>query len=51
VLEQHEGSGGPKHLKFVEPSKRWAHVIIPRGGHDTVAIDRAATRIEQLLYG
>ena len=37
------------HIQFVEPSKRWADLIIPEGGHNTVAIDMVRTKISQLL--
>ena len=39
VIEQYLGSVKPMHLEFVEPSKRYADIIIPRGGHNAVAID------------
>jgi uridine kinase len=37
------------HLEFVEPSKRYADVIIPEGGLNTVAVDMVVSRIEVLL--
>ena len=37
------------HLEFVEPSKRYADVIIPEGGLNTVAMDMVVARIESLL--
>ena len=37
------------HRQFVEPSKRYADVIIPEGGHNLVAIDLLRTKIEALL--
>jgi uridine kinase len=39
VIEQYLGSVKPMHLEFVEPSKRYADIIIPQGGYNTVAID------------
>jgi uridine kinase len=39
----------PMHLEFVEPSKRWADVIIPEGGFNTVALDLLISRIERML--
>ena len=39
VIEQYLGTVKPMHLEFVEPSKRYADIIIPQGGHNTVAID------------
>lgn len=49
VLEQYERTVRPMHLEFVEPSKRHADVIIPRGGRNTVAIDMVVARVEALL--
>jgi uridine kinase len=37
------------HLDFVEPSKRYADVIIPEGGRNTVAVDMVVARLEMLL--
>jgi uridine kinase len=37
------------HLEFVEPSKRYADVIIPEGGFNTVAMDMVVARIESML--
>lgn len=39
ILEQYTTTVQPMHLQFVEPSKRYADIIVPRGGHNTVAID------------
>jgi uridine kinase len=49
VLRQYERTVRPMHLEFVEPSKRRADVIIPRGGHNQVAIHMVVARIELLL--
>jgi uridine kinase len=49
VLRQYEESVRPMHLEFVEPSKRWADVIIPEGGENTVAIEMVAARVEKVL--
>ena len=49
ILEQYVHSVRPMHLQFVEPSKRWADVIVPRGGHNTVAIDMILAKIRQRL--
>jgi uridine kinase len=38
----------PMHLEFVEPSKRWADVIIPRGGENRVAVDMVVARLRSL---
>ena len=39
VIDQYLGTVKPMHLDFVEPSKRYADIIIPQGGHNAVAID------------
>ena len=39
------------HLEFVEPSKRYADVIIPEGGLNVVAMDMVVARIQELLKG
>ena len=39
VIDQYLGTVKPMHLEFVEPSKRYADIIVPRGGHNAVAID------------
>ncbi|HEY6195275.1 MAG TPA: uridine kinase [Candidatus Eisenbacteria bacterium] len=49
ILRQYEDSVRPMYLEFVEPSKRFADVIIPRGGHNKVAIDLVKTKIRELL--
>lgn len=49
VLDQYEQTVRPMHIEFVEPSKRMADVIIPRGGHNRVAIEMVLARIDALL--
>jgi uridine kinase len=49
VINQYETTVRPMHLEFVEPSKRYADVIIPEGGLNTVAMDMVVARIESLL--
>lgn len=49
VLGQYEATVRPMHLEFVEPSKRWADVIIPEGGENRVALGMVVARVEQLL--
>lgn len=49
ILEQYVNTVRPMHLQFVEPSKRWADVIVPRGGHNTVAIEMILAKIRQRL--
>jgi uridine kinase len=50
VIEQYLATVRPMHLEFVEPSKRYADIIIPEGGQNTVAIEMVVARIETLLY-
>lgn len=49
VIEQYERTVRPMHLEFVEPSKRYADVIIPEGGFNTVAMDMVVARILEML--
>lgn len=49
VREQYYETVRPMHEQFVEPSKRWADVIIPEGGHNDVALDLVIGRLEKLL--
>ncbi|MBN1286483.1 MAG: uridine kinase [Anaerolineae bacterium] len=49
VIEQYLRTVRPMHLEFVEPSKRYADVIIPEGGFNWVAIDMVVARIRNLL--
>ncbi|MCK7506331.1 MAG: hypothetical protein MZV70_21265 [Desulfobacterales bacterium] len=49
VIKQYESTVRPMHLEFVEPSKRYADVIIPEGGHNIAALDMVVARIEALL--
>lgn len=49
IIDQYLATVRPMHLKFVEPSKRYADVIIPEGGFNFVAIDMIADRIRRLL--
>jgi uridine kinase len=51
VIHQYLNTVRPMHLEFVEPSKRYADVIIPEGGMNTVALDMVIARIEFLLFG
>jgi uridine kinase len=48
VIEQYLGTVKPMHLEFVEPTKRYADIIIPLGGHNTVAIDMLLTLIRSM---
>lgn len=49
VIDQYLTTVRPMHLQFVEPSRRYADVIIPEGGHNVVAIDMVADRIRSML--
>ncbi len=49
VREQYYASVRPMHLQFVEPSKRWADVIIPEGGDNHVALDLIISKIQSVL--
>ncbi|MBU5595308.1 uridine kinase [Amphibacillus sp. MSJ-3] len=49
VIEQYLNVVRPMHLQFVEPTKRYADIIIPEGGENHVAIDILATKVEQIL--
>jgi len=49
VIRQYLETVRPMHLEFVEPSKRYASVIIPEGGYNTVALDLIVARIESML--
>jgi uridine kinase len=49
VIKQYQSTVRPMHLEFVEPSKRYADVIIPEGGFNTAALDMVVARIEALL--
>ncbi|MCC7140464.1 MAG: uridine kinase [Candidatus Eisenbacteria bacterium] len=46
VLSQYETYVRPMHLEFIEPSKRFADVIIPEGGHNRVGVDLLATKVQ-----
>jgi len=49
VVAQYEATVRPMHLEFVEPSKRYADLIIPGGGFNTVAMDMVVARILEML--
>jgi uridine kinase len=48
VIDQYLTTVKPMHLEFVEPSKRYADIIIPEGGYNTVAVDMLLTLIRGL---
>jgi len=49
VIERYTRTVKPMYLQFIEPSKRYADIIIPQGGHNKVAIDIISTAIEKEL--
>ena len=49
VVHQYLGTVRPMHLEFVEPSKRYADVIVPEGGLNAVAMEMVVARLEALL--
>jgi uridine kinase len=49
VIKQYLSTVRPMHLEFVEPSKRYADIIIPEGGFNSAALDMVVARIDALL--
>ena len=49
VLEQYQNTVKPMHEKYVEPSKHFAHIVIPEGGKNLVALDMVTGRIQRHL--
>ena len=49
VVSQYESTVRPMHMEFVEPSKRYADLIIPEGGENTVALDFLFARLREIL--
>ena len=49
VLDQYLSTVQPMHLQFVEPSKRYADVIVPRGGHNEIAVEMLVAKIQRRL--
>lgn len=48
VIAQYLATVQPMHLEFVEPSKRHAHVIVPSGGRNDVAVEMLITKVQAL---
>jgi len=48
VIEQYQGTVKPMHFDFVEPTKRYADLIIPVGGHNAVAVDLMLSLVRSL---
>jgi uridine kinase len=49
IIDQYLTTVHPMHLEFVEPTKRYADVIVPRGGHNVVALDMIVANIQRRL--
>ena len=49
VIEQYQATVKPMHEKYVEPSKRYAHIVVPEGGKNAVALEMIAGRIRRHL--
>jgi uridine kinase len=49
IIDQYLTTVQPMHMQFVEPSKRYADVIVPRGGHNAIAIDMIVANIQRRL--
>lgn len=50
VLNRYEKTVKPMHLQFIEPTKRYADIIVPQGGNNSVAINILSSIIERTLY-
>ncbi len=51
IVKQYMATVRPMHLEFVEPSKRYAHVIVPEGGDNRVAMEMISSTLRSLLHG
>jgi uridine kinase len=51
VLEQYEKTVRPMYFQFIEPSKRYADIIVPRGGENRIAIEMIKAKMRELLSG
>ncbi len=50
AIDHYQDTVKPMHLQFIEPSKRYADIIIPQGGHNKVAVDIISTTVEEALH-
>jgi uridine kinase len=50
VLQRYEDTVRPSHLQFIEPTKRFADIIVPEGGENKVAIDIITQYIKKHLH-
>ena len=51
MRDQYYATVRPMHLEYVEPSKRWADLIIPEGGDNRIALDVLLGRLGRIAYG
>ena len=49
MIERYSRTVKPMYLQFIEPSKRYADIVIPQGGHNKVAVDIITNTIEKSL--
>lgn len=49
VIRQYLSTVRPMHMEFVEPSKRWADVILPEGGHNRIGVEMVIARVREEL--
>ena len=49
VIERYTKTVKPMYIQFIEPSKRFADIIVPQGGHNKVAIDVISATVEKYL--
>lgn len=49
VLDQYQQTVKPMHEQYVEPSKKYAHLVVPEGGKNVVALDMIVSRIRRHL--
>jgi uridine kinase len=49
VVDQYHSTVRPMHIEFVEPSKKYAHVIIPEGGQNKIGIDMIVSKIKHII--
>jgi uridine kinase len=49
IVDQYHTTVRPMHIEFVEPSKKYANVIIPEGGQNKIGIDMIVSKIKQII--
>lgn len=49
ILDQYQSTVRPMYLQFIEPSKRYADIIVPRGGENRIAIDMIKAKMREML--